>query len=186
MEVADADKQLELLLEKFLSLALKEPKVLVITGDKGAGKSTTLKKIAALLEQQDKISLVSGFIAASSSVEKSDYFAQSIKGDFSYLLMTEQAQPNQIDPDLRVCKFRIEPDSFGAVEQFLISELNNGVKIIMIDEVAHLEKRGAGWASLIKYLQANKHSFIVSIRSKHVKSIMDWFNLSDEFVYRLD
>lgn len=156
-----------------------QKKIMIITGEIGAGKTATIKK---LVEQFRNDGLtVGGFyqqrILEANETIGYDYIEIDSGKQIEFLRKKKSDVP-------RVGKYSINPEVFK-IGSALLGKANQ--QIIIIDEIGKMENRNEGWASAFRELiNQNQSIVIASFRKDLLSELQSEFDISGVPVFDLD
>ncbi len=157
-------------------------KVIIITGEKGEGKTTKLLSIINLLNKE-KISTI-GFTAKAEweDGERNKYTLDDINSNNTITMCS--AKPNENYSQYGRFYFNPLATSFG---NNILSNNENKKSVIVIDEVGPFELDNKLWhKSLIHNLKNTKNIILISVRETLVKSVINKYNLNNVKVFTLN
>jgi len=157
-------------------------KVIIITGNKGVGKTTKLLNIIGLLKSEG-VNIV-GFTAACdwNNGERNEYRLVDVNSDKSITLCT-------IFPDVNYeqsGRFYFNPTAVQYGKKLLTAHSDEKL-VIIIDEVGPFELDNKVWhSSLIYQLESTQNIILISVRKNLVNNIINKYKLKNVAVYSID
>jgi nucleoside-triphosphatase THEP1 len=154
-------------------------KVFVLTGSLGQGKTTQVQKIIEILKERN---IKVGGIYSPKIVENNKiigYDIVDIGGNSRevFLRLAEEENLNKIG------KYSIFPQGLQLGSNALQVSNNHDNRIIVIDEVGHLELDNQGWAINIQGLiQASNNHLLLVVRDSLVEKVLQKWNFKPCFV----
>jgi nucleoside-triphosphatase THEP1 len=135
------------LYEKIREMGSSLPKITIVTGERGEGKTTWLRKHVDDLKASG--TMVAGFIAEGIHTPEGERIGYRIVN----IITGEQADFCMLEGSgewERVGRFRINPDGLAAGYRWMDPGGISEADLLVIDEVGPLELAGKGWAPLIE------------------------------------
>lgn len=119
-----------------------KPTVFVITGQIGQGKTTYAREVAELLKAAG-ISM-GGFLAEGNHEKgrRMGFRLQALHSEDSIKLCSIDPKPGWT----QMGKYYFDPQAIEKGNEWLDLQDKHGVRVMMVDEVGHLELKGQGWA----------------------------------------
>ncbi len=157
-------------------------KVFILTGAKGEGKTTKLKKILEVLKQNN-IS-VNG-IYSPKIIENENKIGYDIF-DISSGKREPFLRQHCNESYDKIGKFYIYPQGLqlGKTALKLSNHTNN--QIIIIDEVGNLELDNNGWADCLKNLTENPvNHLLLIVRDSFIDKILQKWNFKEKYIYNI-
>jgi len=154
-------------------------KVVIISGDKGEGKTTKIVEIIDKLKRNDVA--VTGFVAIGEweNGERSKYTMLDIRTGKSAVICTA-TMTNGYDKHGR---FYFNPLAVKFGENILYSQQNIS-QVVVIDEIGPFELDGKVWHnSLLHHLENTQNLLLLSVRTKLVDEIVEKYTLANVSVY---
>ncbi len=158
----------------------KERKTIIITGEKGRGKSTFLLKLNKILKAQGIE--IGGFIAQGLWLDKqrSGFVLLDIEHNKEIELATTAKKT-----DLKVGRFYFNRQAFIFGNRLIISQLETK-NIFFIDEVGYLELNNGGWSKIIEKLFENNKIQVWTVRQNLVKEAMRRFAVTKAYIFDIN
>ena len=134
-------------------------KVIIITGNKGKGKTTKLLNIIDLLKKENI--RIAGFTAESewNNGERNKYILVDINSDTSITLCTS----NPCEGYKQYGRFFFNPEAIKFGQELLASHRNEKL-VVVVDEVGPFELENKVWHSPLKYHLENTQNTIFSVK----------------------
>ncbi len=154
-------------------------KVVIITGNKGEGKSTKLKNIIDLLKANGVD--VAGFVAVGEwrNGERSKYTLVDTLTNRTSIICTDVATSGYEKHG----RFYFNPFAIKHGEQVL-SNISGHKRVVVIDEIGPFELDGKVWHnSLVHHLKNTQNILLLSVRRKLVDEIIKKYNINSASVY---
>ncbi|MHC1704825.1 MAG: nucleoside-triphosphatase [Tenuifilaceae bacterium] len=156
----------------------REYPIIIVTADRGSGKTTFIKEIATILEEK-KISFT-GFYADGTWDEK------RIRNTFTLTLLPSKESILLCDTTTERWslqgRFRFNPDAIAKGE----NTVNQSVKgsVVLIDEVGILEMNGLVWANcLSSVIEKNQNPILITVRHHFLENVKNKWKISDAYVF---
>jgi nucleoside-triphosphatase len=152
----------------------KKSNVIIVTGDKGEGKSTMLAELAVLFKNRGM--QTGGIISPA-------VFENNVRSGYELVnVATSQkirlSQTGRIDGMVNVGRFYFFEDGIIFGKEALKIENNRLSEIILIDEVGAWELQGQGWAERLSELVLNcDKPIILAVNVKLVDHVIDCWQL---------
>lgn len=144
-----------------LSKRIAAPKTIIITGEKGSGKSTYVNRLVEIVKEKG------GKVSGVSSI----YFFNNgnHEGYDLHLLGSEKrialARKTEAESNPLKMHYEFDQDALMQGNQELIESADTQVDLIVIDEAGILEMNDQGWAPALKVLSSDRnHSIIWVVR----------------------
>jgi len=157
-------------------------KVIIITGEKGEGKTTKLLNIIDLLNKE-KVSAI-GFTAKAEleDGERNKYTLVDINSSNTITMCS--AKPNENYNKYGRFYFNPSAINFG---NKLLSDNMNKESIIVMDEIGPFEIDNKLWhKSLQLILNTTQNTLLLSVRKKLINNIIDKYKLENVFIYSVN
>ena len=157
-------------------------KVIIITGNKGEGKTTKLLNIIDLLKKENI--RIAGFTAVSewNNGERNKYILVDINSDKSITLCTS----NPCEGYKQYGRFFFNPEAIKFGQELLASHRNERL-IVVVDEVGPFELENKVWHSPLKYhLENTQNIILLSVRKKLVNDVLEKYNLHNATIYDIE
>lgn len=154
--------------------------MVIVTGDKSVGKSTTLVKIASLLKEKGKT--VGGVISPRiwKNNERYGYKLVNPQDGSSELL----AAVEKIDGNIvRHCSFFFNKDVFDKGNSMIQNGINSD--LLIVDEIGNLEIAGGGWAVSMPEVAGCNVRAVLSIREDVIDKAIEKWRLNPVAVYKI-
>ena len=154
-------------------------KVIIVTGEKGEGKTTFLQKIVDTLKSEN-IS-VSGFTAPASIINgrRNTYSIMDIETGKLKKLCSREKSPGFI----QIGSFWFDP----MVINYGNTILEKAKNVIIIDEIGPMELEGKVWhKGLTKLLKSKYHIIILSIRISLIKDVLNHYSLKNCSIFSVN
>ncbi len=178
-------KQPERFISRFVNEAVskhqiirKKYPIIIVTADRGSGKTTFIKEIVTILEEK-KIPY-SGFYAEGtwdSKKIRNTFTLTSLPSKESVLLCDTITEKWPLHG-----RFRFNPDAMRRGSEMV----NNAPAktIIIIDEIGNMELHGDIWASALgEILEKNQNPLIISVRKHFLRDVQQKWSLNDAIIY---
>ncbi len=152
-------------------------KVIIISGDKGTGKTTTLDNIAK--ELISKGTDASGFTAPAiiTNGNRDSYNIKNIKTGTTIMLCTSREIPGY----QKIKSFWFNPEAIKYGSNILLNSTNN---IIIIDEIGPMELQKQVWHSAFAELLQKKYiQLIISVRTSLISTIISNYSIKNYSVF---
>jgi len=179
-------KQPERFISRFVNEAVnkqhqsskKQYPIVVVTADRGSGKTTFIKEIATILEEK-KIPY-SGFYA------EGTWDSQKVRNTFTLTLLPSKESTLLCDTTTDSWplhgRFRFSPDAIGKGTETILNAPAR--TIVIIDEIGVMELNGEVWSTaLTKILAKNQNPVIISVRKHFLSDVQRKWNLNDAIIY---
>lgn len=157
-------------------------KVIIITGDKGEGKTTKLLNIIGLLKAESV--KIAGFIATCewNNGERNEYKLVDVNSAKSITLCT--VFPN-VDYEQHG-RFYFNPTAIQYGQNLLANNSDENL-VIIIDEVGPFELENRVWHSSFSHqLETTQNTILISVRKKLVNNIISKYKLMNVVVYSVN
>jgi nucleoside-triphosphatase THEP1 len=158
------------------------PKVFILTGSTGQGKTTQVKKIIEVFKENN-ISV--GGIYSPKIVENN----KAIGYDIIDIVTNEREMFLRLADDENLSKigrFSIFPQGLKKGSDALKPSANVKNRIVIIDEAGYLELENQGWASCIQeLLNASNNHILLVVRDIFVEKVIQKWNLKQVFVFNI-
>lgn len=156
-------------------------KVVIITGDKGAGKTTYAQQLVGTMKNKNV--RISGILALGK-------FEDNIRTQFDLVdIQTNEKMllaSTQIKSDLRFGKFYFNKEAFSFGEKVIARDVENSDYII-IDELGMLEVQNGGWYRIIEELfKYSDKRQIWLVRRKYIDNLVKNFGIVDACIIDVD
>lgn len=158
-------------------------KLLIITGDKGSGKTTRLEEIAFYLRMNGY--RVGGFIAKGfwKQNERSHFLLHCPDTAAEKLYCTRERKENWS----KVKHFYINPDAIIWGKGLLSEKGIQDKDIIVIDEVGPFELEKNGWYNAIEnLLSINALPMIWVVRAHLINEVTDFFGVKPDLIINVE
>lgn len=152
---------------------LTTPKIFIVTGPLGCGKTTFMKQLSDALRRKglSPQGIISERIRDASGTEGYDLISLETGERFGFLRKSKEKD------HARIGRFEIIP---GSIERGNMILNNTGRGIVIIDEVGALEADGRGWAAGIDVLMARPVShLVISVRETQLDAIKQRWGIRD-------
>ena len=156
-------------------------KVIIITGNKGEGKTTKLLNIIDLLRKENI--RIAGFTATSAwnNGKRDEYILNDINSEKSITLCTSYA----VESCNQYGRYYFNPLAIRFGESLLDTNTKDKT-VIVIDEVGLFELENKVWhSSLIYQLENTQNIILLTVRKKLVNNILEKYNLQNSSIYTL-
>ena len=157
-------------------------KVIIITGNKGEGKTTKLLSIIEMLKEESVN--ITGFVAIGEwkNGERSKYTLVDITTDKSAIICTD----TQTSGYTKHGRFYFNPKAIAFGENTLLKAQRKN-SVIIIDEIGPFELDGKVWHnSLVHHLEKTQNILLLSVRKKLVNNIIKKYKLNNVSYYSTD
>lgn len=156
---------------------LKYP-FIIVTADRGSGKTTFIKEIAAILEEK-KVPY-SGFYA------EGTWDSNKVRNTFTLTLLPSKESILLCDTIteswLLHGRFRFNPDAISKGTEIVINTPAKAA--IIIDEVGIMELNGNVWANaLSEAVKKNQNPIIISVRTHFLDDILSKWDLQGAIIF---
>ena len=157
--------------------------IFIVTGGRGEGKTTFMKKLIDLLKE-NKIK-VAGILAERimEGGETTGYDIVNIETENRecFLSMDEKAGNEWIG------KYTVSPKGISFGKSVLHSQVNGRNKTVVIDEIGMLELRGGGWSENLDDLvnKSGNHLLLV-VRDEFVEQVKERWKLTDAVIFNIN
>jgi len=154
-------------------------KVIIITGEKGEGKTTKLLNIVRLL-QNEGVQVI-GFVAIGKWIKgvRHDYKLSDINSQESIILCTVLPVKNY----KKHGKFYFNQAAINFGTKLLKTNSSKNL-VVVIDEIGPFELENKVWhPSLKDHLETTQNTVLISVRKKLVNNIIDKYNLKKVIVF---
>ena len=152
--------------------------VIIVTADRGSGKTTFIKEIVSILEEK-KIPLT-GFYA------EGTWDSNHVRNTFSLVLLPSREKIMLCDSSTNSWtlqgRFRFNPSA--------LTKGNNAIKsatkesIVVIDEIGILELNGSIWSdALTEIINRDKNPVIISVRRHFLEDVKGKWNLGNAIIF---
>jgi len=154
-------------------------KVIIITGNKGDGKTTKLKNIINLLRA---VSIgVAGFVAVGEwqNGERSKYtLVDIITGKMSVICTVTATEGYQ-----KLERFYFNPNTIEFGENVL-ANIPTEKNVVVVDEIGPFELNGEVWHnSLQRLIKNTNHVLLISVRNKLIDEVINKYKLKNMLVF---
>jgi len=154
-------------------------KVIIITGEKGEGKTTKLRNIVSLLKNEG-IQVI-GFVALGNwkKGDRHDYRLADINSQKSIILCTVLPIKNY----KKHGKFYFNQAAINFGTKLLKTNSSKNL-VVVIDEIGPFELENKVWhTSLKNHLETTQNTILITVRKKLVNNIIDKYKLKEAIVY---
>ncbi len=154
-------------------------KVIIITGNKGDGKTTKIKKIIDLLRAAN-VGVV-GFVAVGEwqNGERSKYTLVDILTGKMNVICTNAATEGY----QKHGRFYFNPNTIEFGENVLAS-IPTKKNVVVIDEIGPFELNGEVWHnSLQRLIKNTNHVLLISVRNKLIDEVINKYKLKNMLVF---
>lgn len=155
-------------------------KLLIITGNKGSGKTTALTQIIHYLKSRNL--KLSGFIAPGywKNNERNSFELQSAESGNKILYCSRE----QKDSWVEVKPFFIDPEALRFGHELLSINSVRLADVVIIDELGPFELQGKGWSQAVKNIIENINTpMIWVVRERLIQTIPEYFELIPSIIY---
>jgi len=161
---------------------MKKRRIIIITGNKGEGKTTKLKEVVDNLQYRNYS--VIGFLAPAHFIDgkRKAYDFVDITSKESHLLCTA-------DPTPEFQKIGSFYFNYSAIKcgKELLRNIKSENTIIVIDEIGPFEINGLVWDdSLMHLIKTTNNSIIITVRKKLLDEVIRKYNLENYSVINID
>jgi len=156
-------------------------KVVIITGDRGVGKTTKISDIINLLRENSIP--VAGFVAIGEwgNGERSKYTLMDIVTGKSAIICTVKSTVGYAKHG----RFYFNPLAVKFGENILYRQQDSS-RVVVIDEIGPFELEGKVWHNLLVYnLKNTQNILLLSVREKLIDDIIEKYNLSNVSIYNV-
>ena len=171
--------QADFWLEKMTLKLKKKGNIMIITGNKGQGKTSFLNEILISLE---KSNVKTSGILSRAIIENNvrvGYDILNLSTNEKAILSRTFGKPEMI----RVSDFYFYPEGFEIGKKALSIEQNKDSQIIFIDEIGPWELDNQGWAPQINNLLKNSDTpMIWTVRESLVEQVIDNWSLDNPLI----
>jgi nucleoside-triphosphatase len=170
--------QAEFWLEKISIKQTMKKNIIIITGEKGQGKSSLMQMIASHLE---KTGIKTGGIIAPSVVEnnlRTGYDIINLNTGKREILARTQGD----EAMLKLGKYFFYERGFKFGESALDLKNNQEAKIIFIDEIGFLELENKGWAQAFSKAIDSGKPLIIAVRTYLLEKVIKKWHISDPLI----
>ncbi|MBC8319383.1 MAG: hypothetical protein H8E34_01535 [Bacteroidetes bacterium] len=157
-------------------------KVIIITGDKGEGKTTKLLNIIDLLKKEN-IS-IAGFTAQAEWIDgvRNKYTLHDVNSESAITLCTGY----KIEGYYQHGRFYFNPQAIDCGINLLTTKYKSK-SVIVIDEVGPFELKNKIWHDGLLYqLKNTANTILMSVREKLVCDVIEKFSLKTVIIYKLN
>jgi nucleoside-triphosphatase THEP1 len=157
-------------------------KVFIISGAVGSGKTTLLQKTIETLKENN-ISVGGIYSPRILADERTiGYDVVDIMTENREMLLRE-AEGAGLQ---KIGRYSIFPAGLQNGKNALLSTKNSNNKIVVIDEVGHLELDDQGWAnSITALINASDSHLLLAVRDTFVEKVIHKWNFKEYFVYKV-
>ncbi len=159
---------------------MKTQPLFIITGEQGAGKTTTLLEVADLLKKHNVN--FRGFYAKGDWREnkRSGFSVVDLNTGVKELL----CQDSKANGFQKIGRFYFNPETIKFGESILLMKNKPDKELIVIDEIGLFELDGQVWADVLKQLLNNNlNPLLITVRKKFVEDVIENFNLRNVLVF---
>lgn len=170
----------EIRLDEIRQNSIHKPKIYIITGKIGSGKTTLIQKLIQKFQVENIP--VSGIYSARilENEKTTGYDLVNISTGETEKFLREHGDKNQ----QRIGKFYIDSKGVNKGNQIL---MNSQSKLIIIDEVGRLELEDKGWAqSLNQIITDSKSHLLLSVREEVINEVTEKFKISPEIIFNIE
>ena len=157
-------------------------KVFVVYGPRGAGKTTSIVRLAEALEQRGVA--VGGFFqrVTCDDLDRRGYDLVSLR-DRTLVLHLARPVSAQDANGTTVCSFSFSEDALAAGRSWLEKDATSS-RVLLLDEISKLEVRGQGHAQALRWALAlgDDKLLLLSVRGDQLFYVMETFGLHDHIV----
>lgn len=156
-------------------------KVILITGNKGEGKTTKLRGIARILKQE-KIPVV-GFLATAeiNNGHRNTYKLSDINTGISNQLCSSIPQQNH----QKIGKFYFNEETLK-LGNSILNNIGNEKKVVIIDEIGPFELQEKLWhLPLLYQLNKTTNVVIISVRNSLVEDVIKKYSITNYRCYKV-
>lgn len=158
------------------------PKIIIITGGIGEGKTTLVKKLVELLKKRDKA--VYGFYSERVLVNKETVGYDLVDIEDNSRVEFLRTEPGLKDYTGKTGKYHISARGLKKGRSILCNPSREAVCII--DEAGRLELRGEGWAPCLDDLfRKQDATIILAVRNSLVSEFIRKWNIRNALVVKL-
>ncbi|HBB92622.1 MAG TPA: hypothetical protein DC042_13140 [Bacteroidales bacterium] len=165
------------LYERIRTMGLSLPRIILITGDRGEGKTGLLRNKMEELKREGRA--LCGFIAEGihdASGERTGYGIININTG-ERIGFCHMEGPDHWE---RVGRFRVNPDGLAKGYEWMSPENVRKADLIVIDELGPLELAGKGWSPLIdRILRDDPKPMIWTVRTQLAAKIAHKWNVGE-------
>ena len=148
---------------------------IIISGDKGSGKSTFLIDIVYLVQSEGF--KVNGFVALH-NIESDAYLIKNVATNEEALIMQRVAGYEK-RPD----HFKISPEGVEKGLTWIEEVLEQSPDIAVIDEIGGYELQGRLWSDGFTKLVESDISLIFTVKAKHLDEVVKKWNIDNAIIF---
>jgi nucleoside-triphosphatase THEP1 len=160
--------------------SFNKPKIFIITGKIGSGKTTLIQKLIRKFRFENI--LVSGIYSARilENDKTTGYDVVDISTDETEKFLRDRGNEDQ----QRIGKFYIDSNGEQKGNEIL---MNSQSKLIIIDEIGKLELEDRGWAhSLEQLVTDSKSNLLLSVREEVLYEVTEKFKISPDIIFNVE
>lgn len=157
---------------------LRNYPVIIVTADRGSGKTTFIKEIVSILEEK-KIP-ITGFYA------EGTWDSNHVRNTFTLTLLPSRENVMLCDSSTNSWilqgRFRFNPNALAKGKNAIKSATKGS--IVVIDEIGILELNGSIWSdALTEIINRDENSVIISVRRHFLEDVKGKWNLSNTIIF---
>jgi len=159
---------------------MNQQPVFILSGEQGAGKTTRLREVVTLLEEEKIYTF--GFYALG-------YWKNQIRSRFNLVDIrtgTSYRLCERADTQQQNKSFVFYPETIRKGEALLLSERGKPNTLAVIDEIGHFELNGKIWAPVFSKLVTQRQPVFITVRKKFLENVMTYFHLTPAGIYRVN
>ncbi len=159
-------------------------KIIIISGERGEGKTTFLKKTISELNKRNRT--VYGFYAENTKDDsgKEGYRIYNVSSSDSQLLCKRNAPETG---NLNLLEFWFDENTITKGENWIRKGFEKNNPVFVLDEAGKFELDGFVWDNILKQiLQQNKGTLIITVRNKFVTKVTEKYQLNSHDLYLQD
>jgi len=170
----------EIRLNEIRQNSIGRPKIYIITGKIGSGKTSLIQKLIQKFWLENIP--VSGIYSARilENEKTTGYDIVNISTGKSVKFLRDHGDENQP----QIGKFYIDSEGIKIGNEIL---MNSKSKLIIIDEIGKLELEDRGWAPSLKQLvTGSKSHLLISVREEVINEVTEKFKISPEIIFKIE